>query len=564
MSWINLSSVTVSNGSKTVTINSGLTTNVKVGDALLIGNEAPVEISGVFASQLILRSNWPNPTVTNAAAAVMPTSGEFTTATQALREATNVTQGNFAEMEKWWTELGTVTFKAYDNTEHEVRTAKQMDEEVQQTQDDMVANIEANMVAKIGEVSSENIDWDVDIGFNDGAKITKGYGTSDANGNRVADFTRASDINNINKSGALEPLTADEIAVTQNGVLFHAGYTQKLLFSDDLVSWYVNSTNAAITTDAVTIDGYVCDNLETLIATTSATLTSRSLSVVSGNNYYINAIVDVDSDCDSVVLVGKDMSSLGWQSGYVNLADGSSGSTSVDWEFISFEKITPRLAKVQVKVSADLTGTTGSVTLAPAVLGGIASAGVSINIAAVWVAEIVNAPYVQTTSATKVVAPSMCSIPLMNNMPAPGNPFTIMFDADIPQGRHSVLGFNSVTSLNFTVWRFSPGGDFILRLSDDQGNLVNATVPSAESVGLKRYAVRFDGAFASMAVNGSVKGKVSTAALVWPEVYDVGGVGYLGTNAQSNGNALNSTLKNFRIVHRALSNDEIKALGAAQ
>lgn len=130
MTWINLSSVTVSNGSKTVTVNSGLTTNVKVGDALLIGNDAPVEISSVFASQLILRSNWPNPTVTNAAAAVMPTSGEFTTATQALREATNVTQGNFAEMEKWWTQLGTVKFKAYDNTEHEVRTAQQMDADV--------------------------------------------------------------------------------------------------------------------------------------------------------------------------------------------------------------------------------------------------------------------------------------------------------------------------------------------------------------------------------------------------------------------------------------------------
>ncbi|SUP22619.1 hypothetical protein [Vibrio parahaemolyticus] len=130
MSWINLSSVTVSNGSTTVTINSGLSTNVKVGDALLIGNEAPVEISGVFATQLILRNGWPNPTATDAAAAVMPTSGEFTTATQALREATNVTQGNFAEMEKWWTQLGTVKFKAYDNTEHEVRTAQQMDADV--------------------------------------------------------------------------------------------------------------------------------------------------------------------------------------------------------------------------------------------------------------------------------------------------------------------------------------------------------------------------------------------------------------------------------------------------
>ncbi|ELK2254843.1 hypothetical protein JS87_22525 [Vibrio vulnificus] len=135
MTWITLPSVSVQNGSKIVTVNNTQTTHIKVGDALLIGNYQPVEIAGVFATQLSLRTNWSNAAQTNASAVVLPTFGDFNAATQALRQATQVTQGNFKTLEDWGTKLGNITFEGQDNSKHTARTLLQMDADVSELEE---------------------------------------------------------------------------------------------------------------------------------------------------------------------------------------------------------------------------------------------------------------------------------------------------------------------------------------------------------------------------------------------------------------------------------------------
>ncbi|HDY7881509.1 hypothetical protein ABRZ83_18125 [Vibrio vulnificus] len=135
MTWITLPSVSVQNGSKIVTVNNTQTTNIKVGDALLIGNYQPVEIAGVFATQLSLRTNWSNAAQANASAVVLPTFGDFNAATQALRQATQVTQGNFKTLENWGTKLGNITFEGQDNSKHTARTFLQMDADVSELEE---------------------------------------------------------------------------------------------------------------------------------------------------------------------------------------------------------------------------------------------------------------------------------------------------------------------------------------------------------------------------------------------------------------------------------------------
>ncbi|MDZ5513838.1 hypothetical protein [Vibrio fluvialis] len=130
MGWIYLPSVSIQNGSNIVTVNNTATDSIKPGDGLLIGSYDLVEIIEVSIGQLKLKKNWSSANQSNAEAAVVPTFGDFNAATAALRQATTITQGNFAEMEKWWTQLGQVTFKAYNNTVHTVRTAKQMEQDV--------------------------------------------------------------------------------------------------------------------------------------------------------------------------------------------------------------------------------------------------------------------------------------------------------------------------------------------------------------------------------------------------------------------------------------------------
>ena len=136
MSWFKSQSVSVTNGSDVVKINDGSNTAaVKIADALVIGGNPAVEIKGVFATELRLASPWAFSSVTNSAATVMPTGGDFRNATEALRNATTVTSDNFKTLEAWGTEMGVVIFKGYDNSEHQSRTMKQMDADVKALED---------------------------------------------------------------------------------------------------------------------------------------------------------------------------------------------------------------------------------------------------------------------------------------------------------------------------------------------------------------------------------------------------------------------------------------------
>lgn len=130
MSWIKLTSVTAKNGSKIVAVNSGSTSGISMGDALKIGAFDIYEIEGVFADQLSLRQPWSNATQTNAAAAVVPTFGDFNNAVKAMMELTEVSASNLTAIEHWGTQPGTVTFKGKNGETHEARTMQQMDADV--------------------------------------------------------------------------------------------------------------------------------------------------------------------------------------------------------------------------------------------------------------------------------------------------------------------------------------------------------------------------------------------------------------------------------------------------
>ncbi|EKO3556491.1 hypothetical protein P0E96_000690 [Vibrio metschnikovii] len=129
MDWIYLN-VSVQNNSKVVTVHNQSTAGVRGGDGLLIPGFGLVQISGVFSGQLELKLPWTNASQQSAQAAIVPTFGDFEGAAKTMRDFTQTTQANFAEMEKWWTQTGTVKFKGQNNVEHTVRTAKQMDADV--------------------------------------------------------------------------------------------------------------------------------------------------------------------------------------------------------------------------------------------------------------------------------------------------------------------------------------------------------------------------------------------------------------------------------------------------
>lgn len=147
MSWTRLTSISVTNGSAIVTVNSGSTINIKVGDALLIGGFDLVEIEGVFANQLQLGSNWNHATQSNVAAAIVPTFGDFNHAVEEIRKLRQATTDNLDAMEQWCTKPeGSVVFQSYDGKQFEARSVQQMEKdvaEIEERAESMMTDINA-------------------------------------------------------------------------------------------------------------------------------------------------------------------------------------------------------------------------------------------------------------------------------------------------------------------------------------------------------------------------------------------------------------------------------------
>lgn len=124
----------VSNGLKVVTINSGESiANVRQGDFLFLAGFL-VEINrgyvGGSSQQYIeLVKNWANSNQSNQPALVIPTTGDFRAAVDAINNANKNVNDNFLAMQNWQTKTGTVTFVNQDGTTTTVKTLKQIEAE---------------------------------------------------------------------------------------------------------------------------------------------------------------------------------------------------------------------------------------------------------------------------------------------------------------------------------------------------------------------------------------------------------------------------------------------------
>ncbi|WP_304637170.1 MULTISPECIES: hypothetical protein [Pseudoalteromonas] len=126
------SQASVTNNSKVVQINSGESiANVNSGDFLVLAgfiieiNRAYLGGDGKGYFELV--KNWPNSNQTNQECIVIPTTGEFKKAVDALTSANVLVNDNFKAMQDWQTKTGTVTFTNQDGTTTTVKTLKQIE-----------------------------------------------------------------------------------------------------------------------------------------------------------------------------------------------------------------------------------------------------------------------------------------------------------------------------------------------------------------------------------------------------------------------------------------------------
>ncbi|CAM3687046.1 MULTISPECIES: hypothetical protein [Pseudoalteromonas] len=132
MAAFTASQASVTNGSKVVTINSGESiANIRQGDFLFLAGFL-VEINrgyvGGSSQQYIeLVKNWANSNQSSQPAVVIPTTGDFRAAVDAINNANKNVYDNFVAMQNWQTNMGTVAFTNQDGTTTTVKTLKQIE-----------------------------------------------------------------------------------------------------------------------------------------------------------------------------------------------------------------------------------------------------------------------------------------------------------------------------------------------------------------------------------------------------------------------------------------------------
>tara|TARA_B110000503_G_C7171347_1_gene424430 strand:+ start:8103 stop:8594 length:492 start_codon:yes stop_codon:yes gene_type:complete len=125
--------VSISTGSKAVVIESNESPeNVRQGDFLFIEGNDPVAINRTYINSdnkhvIELRKAWPHASANTRTAILLPTTYEFRTATDALKNANTLINDNTQTMQDWQTKEGEVTFNNIDGTQTTVKTLKQME-----------------------------------------------------------------------------------------------------------------------------------------------------------------------------------------------------------------------------------------------------------------------------------------------------------------------------------------------------------------------------------------------------------------------------------------------------
>lgn len=169
-------------------------------------------------------------------------------------------------------------------------------------------------------------------------------------------------------------------------------------------------------------------------------------------------------------------------------------------------------------------------------------------------------PYIKTEGTTVTRSADVVSIPVQNNLPAPGKPFTIAVDAEVPAGQNDSRFLQvTVPASLFYLRRDSAGSAQFRTTSSGTGLNSSATLSSGQiPSGFVRYVARYDGIKKSLFANG-VKGTTEDTVT---GVINMDYSASLFLNSASF--PVNGVVKNFRIYHTALSDEQIAALGGPQ
>ncbi len=435
-----------------------------------------------------------------------------------------------------------------------------------------------NVEAVLAISSPGNISWDVDIPFNDGIKIDRGYGTfdtidvSDAQDESVVidlptksvDFSRASTAENVNKSGKSESLAIDAPAITKNGLSIYESLTNYILNNGDSSLWNEYNCTLSDTGDtgidntAMTIATVTGDN--PLIHSSSGSTTALSEGDVISASIYAKA-----GTTDEIKFRFRDGSFL-LSGTTVNLEGVVTVGDALD---VISEYIGDGIYKLTVSYTLTMDVTDPYVTFYVASGGSvtdITGETIQVQYPQVILGYKGTSPTIITGATAVTRAADVASIPLENNMPVADQPFTIFVDCAIPDNgtTNSVFGISPSTGdATVTVammLRRIDNGD-IQFYFDDADNTDKNVRAAGIDTDKHRYVCTYDGnTTTKLYIDGTL---IDTNDTHGSKSYDDFTTIFLGRWYYSS-SYINSEIENFRIYHGALTDNQIKSLGGPQ
>lgn len=573
MGWQTLT-VTASSGSKTVSVVSGSTANIKVGDALQVGAFSLCEITGVYAGQLTIKDNWGNATQTGASASVIPTFGDFNTAVSAINKLKLIINDNYQALNDWTTGNGEVTFTGLDGMTYTVKSASAMEAFV----NGLETGLDNRIVEAIAEVALP--EPDVYIPFNDSLQIVRGFGKHDQidvsaaqDGSvmvelptKSVEFSRASGSSRITRSGQIEALDVNSPSISKNGINVTASYTNEHRNSEDFTQPYWSKEGSIIVEDGVLAPDGVSTAQSLTITTTNAFQSLRLISAPSlvGETWCSSVFCKAGTISKFRIIANAAGSVAGVSnaSAEFNLTEGTAVNISgckdvgivecADGWFLCYSVYTKDSDGNQLKlVDVSSTG---------AVIGDYLYA---------WGAQLTKTtmvmPYIKTENVAAAASGVTARIPIKDNLPSPGQPFTIVVDTEIPlYGGGGTSGLRYVFTTNRNSVSTPLGllrqsnNNIVARINFESANydcLIPSEVTTTEKT---RYTVRYDGSKLELFANGISYGSIGIPGIE----YDLNEYIYFGSFGISGW--LTKPLSEFIIFFRACSDAEILAMGAAK
>ena len=430
------------------------------------------------------------------------------------------------------------------NSASEAETIKEETQVIKDETEALFDDFDNSVAESLNVVSG--IDWDVEVDFNDGLEIKKGYGNRDSNGNKAVDFSRASATGNINKSGVYELLTTDEVSISDGGAWFLDSFTNWSLYNNEIDNAWWSKASATVAATGETVLGSL---VEYKVELTSGT-GFRNIRRVATSDYSLGDNLGVTVIAKAMTIESFTINIGSECSATFNLTSGSVTSSTGDYKNAIIESAGDGYYKCFLSYTSTVSDTDQIIR----VMNLTGDVGDYINIC---YANITNsltpAGLSVNTTASTAEASASTSIPVLGNMPATGRPFSIHAVIDAPEKSNTGRSIVNIPGDNTLVLRFDADGLTYLATSQD-----SLTIPGLIAGGEQRFIMSYDGNLnATLYVDGVKKGEL---AMTSPIEIDYTGSVYIGQS--SSAWRLKGKMKNFKIKFSETTDEQAAAMGA--